>query len=169
MPNEDEELWGDKEQAWQKGPKSDFLKGYYQGLKEGYDMAWGDFQNGVRAIWMKNESGDWFIAQKVFHTDPDYAEATGVNAKANGAEFKLTPEQAQRLNNEVRSIIQEYANDHPEHSGEIHFNVLLLTDGTKTANWGIVKSLKLLIIKGQYPVNHPIPGEAIVYYNDYDL
>ena len=155
--------------GYRQGMHDGSKDGYNRGLYDGYNLGFSDSTAGLRAVWLKDKNGSYFIAEKHHHTDPDYAEVAGVNLEGETSKINLTPEQFTKFNATIHELLEQYGMQYPNRAGKFNASAYLLPPGTETTNWGTIDGYKLLITNQPVAFNHLISKTVILYFIDYDL
>ena len=142
---------------------------YNQGLYDGYNLGIEDFKAGLRSVWLKNQEGHWYVAEKQYNTDSDQAVLSGIDIKDGSEKIPVTPEQSKKLTDTIRSLLVEFSKKHPDHVGKYQTYAYLIPPSIKTLNWGIIDRYKLLITNTPIVFQNHIPESAIMFFVDYDL
>lgn len=152
----------------QKEPHPEFVRGFHEGLYQGYNIAIEDFKVGLRSIWKKDEHGNYKITEKYHYVDQDEAKMSGATFKVNGKEIILSPDQIQKYLDKCTELVETYFRCVPDMVGKFHPHAFLIPPGQETKNWGKTENFKIVILKSPYGVQDHIPESEILYFIDYE-
>ena len=152
----------------QKEPHPEYIRGFHEGLHQGYNIAIEDFKIGLRSIWKRDENGNYKITEKFHHVDKDEAAMSGATFEANGKMIVLSPEQIQKFLDKVKELVETYFRSLPHMVGKFHPHSFLIPSGTETKNWGKTENFKILILKSPFGIQDHIPESEVMYFVDYE-